>query len=261
MTLVRREVSSMLDVVILAGGRNSGPLRECSDAYSEAMIKIGQKPMIRYVAEALFQSEHVNKIVIIGSDEMKSVFPEKNVTVIAPEESAVQNVIKGLRHVDASGKVMIATCDIPLLTPKAVDEFIGMTLADGVDLFYPIVPMKEIRKVFPDIKRTSVKLTEGTFTGGNLFVINPNAVGGCVKKVEQFVSLRKSPLKLCRLLGMGFVVKFLLKKLSISEIEQKVSELLGITGRAVITCYPEIGVDVDKPSDLSIVSAFLHKPA
>ncbi len=251
----------MLDVIILAGSINSGPLRECSDEHNEAMIKIAHKPMIRYVAEALLQSRHINKIVIVGSEEIKSVFPEKNVIVITSEESAVQNLVKSLQYVDISHKVMIATSDIPLLTTKAVDEFIAMTMDDGVDLFYPIVPMQEIEKVFPNIKRTSVKLTEGTFTGGNLFVITPKTMGGCIRKVEEFVSFRKSPLKLCRLLGMKFVVKLLLKQLSISEIEEKVSELLGIRGRAVITCYPEIGVDVDKPSDFLIVSAFLHKPA
>lgn len=251
----------MLDAIILAGSLNSGPLRECSDERNEAMIKIAHKPMVRYVAEALFKSKYINKIVIVGSEEIKSVFPEKNVMVIAPDESAVQNLAKSLRYVDSSHNVLVATCDIPLLTPKAVDEFITMTLVDGVDLFYPVVPMHEIRKVFPDIKRTSVKLTEGIFTGGNLFVINPKTVSGCARKVEQFVSFRKSPFKLCRLLGMKFVVKFLLNKLSIAEIEAKVSDLLGIKGRAVITCYPEIGVDIDKPSDYSIVSAFLHKPA
>lgn len=251
----------MLDAVILAGSINSGPLRECSDEHNEAMIKIAHKPMVRYVAEALINSKHIDKIVIVGSEEIKSVFTENNVTVIAPEKSAVQNIAKSLQYVDMSHNVLIATCDIPLLTSKAVDDFISMTIIDGVDLFYPVVPMHEIHKVFPDIKRTSVALTEGTFTGGNLFVISPKAVGGCVRRVEQFVSFRKSPIKLCRLLGIKFVVKLLLKKLSITEIEAKVSELLGIRGRAVITCYPEIGVDIDKPSDYSIVSAFLNKPA
>lgn len=251
----------MLDAIILAGSKNSGPLKECSNENNEAMIKIGNKPMIRYVAEALFESRHISKVVIVGPEELKSVFPESAVTVIAPEETAVQNLEKSLQYVNPAYKTLVATCDIPLLTQNAVDEFILMTTNKEVDLFYPVVPMEDINRILPDIKRTSVQLTEGTFTGGNLFVINPKAVCGCVSKVEQFVSFRKSPLKLCRLLGLKFVFKFLLKRLSISEIEKKVSELLGIKGKAVITHYPEIGVDVDKPSDFLIVSAFLQKPA
>lgn len=250
----------MLDVVLLAGSANSGPMRECSNETNEAMIKIDTKPMISYVADALIGSRFIDKIVIVGPKELNEVFTEKSITIMEPGNTAVSNLVKGLKLVDAGRKVLVSTCDIPLLTTKAVDELISMCTDKDVDLFYPIVPMETVFKKFPDIKRTSVNLSDGNFTGGNLFIINPGAVDSCVPKIEQFVSFRKSPIKLCRLLGMKFVFKFLFNRLSISEIEKKVSELLGIKGRAVITFSPEIGVDVDKPSDYSIVSAYLKNP-
>lgn len=247
----------MLDVVVLAGSVNSGPLRECSEEANEAMIKIGSKPMIRYVVDALIKAQYIRKIVIVGPNELKKLFSEEFVEVIEATGTAVENLIRGLGFVDTSGKVMIATCDIPLLTAKAVDDFIQTRCEPEVDLYYPIVPMELIHSRFPSIKRTCVKLCEGNFTGGNLFIINPSVVADCEGKVQQFIDYRKSPIHLSRILGVKFVIKFLLNRLSIPELEKKVSQVLGIRGKAVVTMYPEIGVDVDKASDYSIVSAYL----
>lgn len=251
----------MIDAVVLAGGKCPDPLRDCSGEVNEALIKIGSKPMVNYVIEALTNCKNIGHIVIVGPQKIKEQLPQGNITVVSPEDTPLENLIKGLKRVDMSRMVLVATCDIPLLTPDSVNDFIQSSDGESIDLYYPIVPMDRVYSLFPDIKRTSVKLAEGIFTGGNLFLINPMAVGRCAKKVEKFIALRKSPFKLCRLLGLTFVFKFLLKKLSIPELEGKVSELLGIKGRAVITPYPEVGVDVDKPSDYSIVSAYLNKPA
>lgn len=251
----------MLDAVILAGSVNSGALRECSNESNEAMIKIGAKPMIRYVVEALLDSQHINKIVIVGPDEIKEYFPEQAVSVVNHENNAVRNLVRGVGAVDNTRKVLVATCDIPLLTTKAVDDFIQVSTDQNVDFFYPIVPMDKIQGTYPGIQRTSVALKEGAFTGGNLFIINPWAIQKCGRVLEEFINYRKSPYQLSKLLGIKFVIKFLFKHLSLAEIENKVSEILGISGKAVITVYPEIGIDVDKPSDYSIVSSYLDKPA
>lgn len=256
-----KENSPLIDAIVLAGGKCPSLLRECTGEDNEALIKISQKPMVNYVAEALNNSKHIGHIVIVGPEEIKELLPEGNITVVSPEETPLENLIKGLNFVDNSQMVLVATCDIPLLTSEGVDDFILNSIGEGVDFFYPIVPMDRIYRLFPDIKRTSVNLEEGIFTGGNLFLINPMAIGGCMTKVEKFVALRKSPIKLCRILGLRFVFKFILKRLSIPELEGKVSELLGIKGRAVITLYPEVGVDIDKPSDYSIVLAYLNRPA
>lgn len=251
----------MLDAVVIAGSPNSGPLRECSDETYEAMIRIGSKPMIKYVVDALFDSKIVNKVAIAGPTELKEIFPQESVVVAGLEGTVIGNARKAMAFVDNTKPVLIATCDIPLLTPQAVRDFVRASQGQDADFFYPIVSMEEVHRHFPGVKRTAVKITEGTFTGGNLFIVNPEKVPASAAKAQKFVDYRKSPLKLCKLLGLKFVFKLLLSRLSIPELEKKVSEVLEIKVKAVITPYPEIGIDVDKPSDYSIVSTFLAKPA
>jgi len=49
------------------------------------------------------------------------------------------------------------------------------------------------------------------------------------------------------------LLKFLTRSLTIAEAEQKASMLLGrIKGVVVVSKYPEVGVDVDKPDDLAL---------
>ncbi|HPQ10532.1 MAG TPA: hypothetical protein PLQ98_04325, partial [Bacillota bacterium] len=59
--------------------------------------------------------------------------------------------------------------------------------------------------------------------------------------------------KIVKLLGLRFLVKFITKSLSIEEIEQRAEEILGFKAKAIISTYPEIGIDVDKPSDLYLM--------
>jgi hypothetical protein len=62
---------------------------------------------------------------------------------------------------------------------------------------------------------------------------------------------------LSRQIGLLFILKFLLKRLSLSEVELQFSKLLSIKGKAIVLDYPEIGIDVDKPSDLELVRKIL----
>ena len=38
-----------------------------------------------------------------------------------------------------------------------------------------------------------------------------------------------------------------------AEIEERVRLILGFRGVAVVSPYPEVGIDVDKPQDLALV--------
>ena len=56
--------------------------------------------------------------------------------------------------------------------------------------------------------------------------------------------------------GFGFVLKFLLHRLTLSDIELRASELLGFSGKAVVSHYPEIGMDVDKEEDWQLLEKY-----
>jgi len=77
--------------------------------------------------------------------------------------------------------------------------------------------------------------------------------------LEKIVESRKNPLTIARLLGLTIIIKYLLRVLTVEEIEKRVEKVTGIKGRAIITPYPEIGFDVDRAEHVEIVKEFLKK--
>jgi hypothetical protein len=69
---------------------------------------------------------------------------------------------------------------------------------------------------------------------------------------------RKNIWQQVRLLGIGTLIKFALRRLTVADAERVASRALGCQGRAVITPYPEMGMDVDKPHQLDMARAILE---
>lgn len=246
----------MYDAIILAGGE-SKKLSQYSPQRYEAMIEIAGKPMVMFVAQALRASGKVNRILVVGPAEELAccAFPE-NTHVLDGGSTIMETIQIGMNALGHKQQVLVVTADIPLLTPEAVNDFIAQcSHSREADLYYPVVTRQVNELYYPGNKRTYVKLKEGVFTGGNIFLVNPAIVPRCLAVAEQIIAQRKNPLKLCRIIGWGFVLKFLCRMLSVREVEQQFSQLLGIRGAVVFSGYPELGLDVDKPSDLELVKS------
>lgn len=250
-----------IDAVVLAGSPNRGALQGCSSAADEALIKIGRKHMVEYVIDALLAAENVNRIVVAGPKGNLAEIIGPQVSLVDGGETVIETLQRGLELLKSTGPVLVVCSDIPLLTTAAIEDFITRCCEREADFYYPIISQETVKARYPQAQRTYVSLVEGVFTGGNIMLLKPHVLDRLAEVAVEVVKLRKQPVKLCRLLGLKLLLKFFYYKLSISEIEQKVYELLGITGAAVISDYPEIGVDVDKPADLELVMSKLEETA
>ena len=56
----------LYDAIILAGGNNASELKKIAPYENEALIIIGNSPMINYVYRALRASKNIGRIVISG---------------------------------------------------------------------------------------------------------------------------------------------------------------------------------------------------
>lgn len=244
----------MVDAVVLAGSTNNGPLKECSQVSHEALIPIGNKTMVEHVVDALLQARKVKRVLIIGPvDDLSGLALDRRISTAASCGGILENIEAGLKKMPGEKRILLVTSDIPLLTPQAVDDFLRLCGDMSGDLYYPVIGKAVVESKYPGTRRTYVRLKEGTFTGGNLFLLNPAVYKKCVENGRKIINLRKSPIGLCRLLGLKFVVKFLMRSLTLREAEEKVSQLLGgIKGVVVISKHPEVGVDVDKPGDFEL---------
>ncbi|MBP2651067.1 MAG: MobA-like transferase domain containing protein [Firmicutes bacterium] len=241
----------MHDAIILAGGENNKLLNQ---GCFEALIDIAGKPMVTFVAEALAASGQVRRIFVLGPSEelAKCQFPA-NTIVLEGGKSIVETIRRGMVELGHNEMTLVATADIPLLTAEAVNDFLEQCQRVSADLYYPIVRKEINERHYPGVRRTYVRFCEGTYTGGNLFLVKPSIVDSCAQMADKIIANRKNPLRLCQLLGWPFVIRFIFGILHLADVEARVETLLGITGAVIQSPYPELGIDVDKLSDLELV--------
>lgn len=225
--------------VILAGGEK----KEFSPQ-GKAFVRILGKTMLDYVQNALEETAEIDEVIVISE-----------------HESMIGNIEEGLRKAhDPNEYLLFTTCDIPFLTTEAVADFLSRC-GSGADLYYPVVDKRDQENKYPGMRRTFVKLKEGTFTGGNLILVRPRVLFPLLRRVERILELRKSPLALATELGFNFVIGVLLSKLAgtltIHKLERRVEELFCLKAEAVISPFPEIANDIDKPADVEMASKFL----
>lgn len=154
-------------------------------------------------------------------------------------------------------RVLVATADIPLLTSEQLAQVLAAA-PEGAALVYPVVRREDCERAFPGMRRTYARLRDGTFTGGNVFLLDPRLIGQFLPRLREVLAARKAPFKLARLIGPGVLVRLLLGRLTVRELEARVSAILGVPARALITPHAAIGNDVDQEADLGLAEAHLR---
>ncbi|MGE5415306.1 MAG: NTP transferase domain-containing protein [Acidobacteriota bacterium] len=250
------------DVIILAGGVNSGKLSKFAPYDSEALIIIGNYPMIYYVLEAVKASQRIRNIIISGpQDSLKELLKKEDGLCFAQSGTdAVESFVNALASVgkeNLTEKVLIIPTDIPFITAEAIDDFVQQCENNEADVHYSVVNKDVVQAGYPGIIRTYFKTRHGVFTGGNVVLLRLSIIDKCIEMAHFLVANRKNTLAIAKFFGLGMLWKLISGRLTFSDAEQRFNEMSGIKGKAIISNYPEVGVDVDKPSDLKLAEQFL----
>lgn len=253
------------DVVITAGYQpgKADLLAEATGAPRKALVPIAGKPMIWHVAQALRQSHQVRDIVVVGIDADEGVDLGTPVTFEPNHAGMLDNVYAGLNavrqiHPDAE-MVMISSADIPLLSPAVVDWFIDSCRQTEHDVYYAIIEKSVMEAAFPESKRSYVPFREGYYCGGDLFMVRLSVANQNEALVREAMDRRKSAFRQAQLLGFGTLLKFVFRRMTIPDAEKVASRVFGARGRAVISPFATIGMDVDKPFQYDLVKQIMEQ--
>jgi CTP:molybdopterin cytidylyltransferase MocA len=261
---LRSTMAMRADAVIMAGADNDGRLAEVSGAEYEALILINGKTMLEWVLEGVLRAERVDRVIIVGpvdalSDIVESLPDAVRSRVVLVEQrgSMIDNLMAGIEQVPDSKKALALSSDIPFITGEALDGFIKLCEETPAQVHYSLVPRSVNEARFPGVQRTYINMADAVVTGGNAFMVEPGIVRRNYDVIKQALGMRKKPLALLSMLGLPFIIKYLIGRLTIEDVERKAKTWLDIVGRGVIVPYAEIGVDVDKPSDYELACRVL----
>ncbi len=231
-----------MNAVVLAGGSPADPLAARFGVASKTLVPVHGRPMVEYTLESL-RGAGIERIVYVGPPTELSPAPD----VVVPDKgSLIANLEAGLAEA-GSDRVVVASGDNPFITTEAIVWLLEN--APDAALVYPIIPKEAVEKRWPGMRRTYAKLRDGVFTGGNVIILDRRLFERALPMARKIIELRKKPLALARLIGFGVLLKLILGRLTIAEVEARAEKLFGVPMKALITPYPEVGVDADSEED------------
>jgi GTP:adenosylcobinamide-phosphate guanylyltransferase len=253
--------SAKVDAVVLAGGGREPGLPE--GIPNKAFLPVGGRPMVERVLRALNKTPEIGRCGLVAPSPIPETIASLCDSLIPERGDLMENTVAGLAAFPDAEWVLLCGADLPLLTPAAVSSFLRAARTPDSDFGYGIVRREDLESRLEGAKKTFVRVQEGHFTGGSLILVRPSAVAKMRPLIEQAIEARKNPAKLASLFGAKYVMKYAMGRLSIADVEQRLHELSGLRGRAVVCPHPEIAMDVDvgKPENLAVAERVLAQRA
>ncbi len=254
-----------MDVIITAGGtfKPDDLLYQQFGIKKKALIPMLDRPMISWVLDALRDSGVVDDMVIVGLDPDELNYDYARLHFLPSTGNLVDNILTGLTklreiHPEIQ-KLLIFSSDIPLITPESVQGFVEECSLQEGDMYYGIVKQETMEAVFPGSKRTFIPFKGGRYSGGDAFLADVVAADGSIELAKEVTGSRKNAFKQARMIGFDFIIRFLLRTMTVQEAALRASKKVRFEGRVVVTRFPELGMDVDKPHQYDMVKAILEK--
>jgi len=146
-----------MDAILLAGGvpAPDSPLYPYTKGKSKAALDIGGKPMLQWVLDALEEAETINRIVVVGSEDLKAELQSTKVVSFQPAGSDMLLTIKNgadavLESNPTAERVAVVSSDIPLITPESIDWVINKSLEDKDDINYFVIDQPTMEEKYPE---------------------------------------------------------------------------------------------------------------
>jgi CTP:molybdopterin cytidylyltransferase MocA len=241
----------------MAGSRGvDDPVAAACGLSHKALAPIEGRPMIEHVLDAVAATPAIDRIIaVIERPEILADLPAARrlldagrLRIAIARPSPSQSVLAALDG-EAPFPVLLTTADHPLLTPAMIAE-----LVDGVpraaDVGVLVARDSVIRRGYPETRRTYLRFADAAVSGCNLFVL---ATPGARRAVELWRRLeddRKRPWRMARSLGPTVLVRFVLRRLTLSGAAAALGRRAGVRAAVVESRFAEAAIDVDKPEDL-----------
>jgi CTP:molybdopterin cytidylyltransferase MocA len=263
-------VQHRFDAIVLAGydPNRPHPLAQGQALLHKALLPVAGRPMIAYVVEALATSGVVDQIVVVGLEPATAVDEaaqagDCDLCYLPNQGSIFANAFQGFELLatrqDGRRHALLTSADVPLLTGGMIATFLHSCRPYDRDVYWGIVERRVMEATFPASRRTYLRLVEGQFCNGELYLGRIEAALRQQATLHELIELRKNVPAQVRRLGFKVLVRFLLRRLRIADLLDVAKRNLGLTAAPVILPFAESGMDVDKPHQLAQVEAYLRR--
>ncbi len=250
----------VMTAVVLAGGEMApeDPLYgEGRDGF-RSLIRIGGKPMVQWVVDAVDESAVIRKIYLVGLPDHYGIKAQNPLHFLPDADGLFENIRAGVLQSAADHpdirKVFLASADAPALRPEMVNWLAEKVQAHPEALiYYNVISREQMDIRFPEANRSFVPFRDVAVCGGDLNVVDTALFLKERPVWKKLTEARKTPMKQALILGVDTLLLVLLRLVTLEEAVRRVSRRLDLEACAFLTPFAEMGMDADKPHQLEIL--------
>lgn len=142
---------------------------------TKAAAPILGRPLVDWCVKAVRASAGIDRIAVVGPERLADCLPPRPGLTLVPERGEIAgNLAAGLEALGSGRRVLVLSGDLPLLTPRAIEDL--LTNAPDADMVYGYVSRKAALGEFPERDWVFARTPEGAFTGGSVGLLWPDIV-------------------------------------------------------------------------------------
>ncbi|MBI3920663.1 MAG: NTP transferase domain-containing protein [Armatimonadetes bacterium] len=254
-----------MDAIVLAGGRLKGRFARATGRKIKALVEINGRTLLERTLHALASSQSVDRIVTVGPPEVREIAEGVGGGLYASEaKTAIDNLMVGVRALQAEGRILVSTSDLAVMRPEDVDDFV-QRVPEGAGVSYAVFSKSEYHAAFPnDLHERFVPLKDGRFTGGCVFIADALTLQRIEAALQVFFRARKLALAMAWRVGGGAFVRFILSLLvgrwlapTTDDLRRKAEQMLDCQASIVRGASARLALDVDTRRDLRFVKDYV----
>ena len=296
---------SPLDAIVLAG-TDSNPKRMIQGR-NKAFLEVGGEVLVRRVVEALLDASLIGLVFVVGPSEPlrkaleglsgQVVIVEQVGKMLANTWAAIHaseaRCMTGENGVDPERPFLFISCDLPLISPAAVDDFVARCAQAeseaqiSFSMFGGVSEEASLRRYYPKegkpgIKRPYVHFSQELLRLANVYVARPRKLShqdflqtgfsyrkakdwhNVMKLVRSYLgrsggwkaawlTLRLQATLMASRRGGG-LYRWLRKGNTMERVDLAMGAVLGGTVKMIITPYGGFSLDVDDEEDFRVLS-------
>ena len=247
----------MIDAVITAGGRLPPDLAVRYGTDIKALARVGDTTLIGRTVAALRGVPEVARIVVVGPEAMRSVAAADE--FILERATGEENLLAALGAAGGDRTVFCAS-DMPLLSAGSLAGMLDRAPRDACAV-YPIFTRDEFERAYPGGRSSYAALADGAWTGASAFVVRAAVLVRHAAVICRAFGARKNVMALAGLFGPSLTFAYLRGALRVTDIETRVSALLGAPIVALRGADPALAFDCDDAADFDYVEALFARSA
>lgn len=237
--------------LVLAGSRGGeDPVAAYAGVSHKALIRLGGETLLARVLGALRAAGAGRIAVVSNHPEVRAEAGRLGAEAFDEAAGPSLSVAEGTAHLGAP--LLLTTADHALLAPEWVTRFLA-DVPSHADVAALVAARATVEAAAPETKRTWLKLADGHWSGCNLFWLANERALAVIDLWRRVEAERKRPWKMARILGPGMLLRYLARRLTLTDAADRLGRLAGVQAAVVETPFGLASVDVDKPADLDLV--------